>query len=38
MVVVIEQQQAMGPVGLAFTVVARFKILEVRFAVVVKVQ
>jgi hypothetical protein len=37
MVVVIEQQ-AMGPVGLAFTVIARFKILEVRFAVVVKVQ
>jgi hypothetical protein len=37
MVVVIEQQ-AMGSVELAFTVVARFKILEVRFTVVVKVQ
>jgi hypothetical protein len=37
MVIVIELQ-AMGPVELGFTVVGQFKILEVRFAVVIKVQ
>jgi hypothetical protein len=37
-VLVIAEQQVVEPIKLAFTIVARLKLLEVRFAVIAKVQ